>query len=84
VTRQKRDILQESWVYWEIAQEFFEEGFKQGYEEVVKERRQKWVQALQELIMAFVQAHFLELVVLARQQVDTITDPDVLQKLLVR
>jgi flagellar biosynthesis/type III secretory pathway protein FliH len=84
VTERKKDILQESWVYWEIAREFYEEGFKQGYEEAVKERRQRWIQESREAIMAYVQAHFLELVALAKQQVDTITGLDALRKLFPR
>jgi predicted transposase YdaD len=71
-----QDVLRESWVYQEIGQEFLEEGRK----EELQRRRQ----GIHDAIMALVQTHFPELVALARQQINSIPDPDVLQRMLIK
>jgi predicted transposase YdaD len=67
-----QDVLRESWVYQEIGQEFLEE------------ERQRRRQGIHDAIMTLVQTHFPELVALARQQINSITDPDVLQRMLIK
>jgi predicted transposase YdaD len=67
-----QDMLRESWVYQEIGQEFLEE------------ERQRRRQGIHDAIMALVQTHFPELVALVRQQINSITDPDVLQRMLIK
>jgi predicted transposase YdaD len=67
-----QDVLRESWVYQEIGQEFLEEELQR--------RRQ----GIHDAIMTLVQTHFPELVALARQQINSITDPDVLQGMLIK
>lgn len=64
-----QDILRESWVYKEIGQEYFEQGIEQGK---------------RDMLLGFVQKKFPELVALARQQVDRITDPQILQTIFYK
>jgi predicted transposase YdaD len=68
-----QDILRESWVYKEIGQEYFEQGIEQGIE-----------QGKRDMLLGFVQKKFPEVVVLARQQVDRITDPQTLQTIFYK
>ena len=68
-----QDILRESWVYKEIGQEYFEQGIEQGIE-----------QGKRDMLLGFVQKKFPEVVVLARQQVDRITDPQILQTIFYK
>ena len=67
-----QDILRESWVYKEIGQEYFEQGIEQGIE-------QGKLQGQREMLLSFVQKDFPEVAILARQQVDKITDSQILQ-----
>ena len=67
-----QDILRESWVYQEIGQEYFEQGIEKGI-------AQGKLQGQREMLLNFVQKDFPEITVLARQQVDKITDPEILQ-----
>ena len=64
-----QDILRESWVYQEIGQEYFEQGIEQGK---------------RDMLVSFVQKKFPEVTLLARQQVDKITDAQALQILLFK
>ena len=79
-----QDILRESWVYQEIGQEFLEKGFEQGLEQGREEERQRRLQGQHEMLASFVQAHFLEITVLAKQQTDDIKDPELLQNAILR
>jgi predicted transposase YdaD len=72
-----QDILRESWVYKEIGQEYFEQGIEQGIE-------QGKLQGQRELLLSFVQKDFPEVAVLARQQVDKITDSEILQAIVLK
>ena len=71
-----QDILRESWVYKEIGQEYFEQGRE--------EERQEELQRQRQTVLSFVQRHFSELVSLAKQQTDRITEPEVLQTVILR
>ena len=71
-----QDVLRESWVYQEIGQEFFEKG--------QEEERQRRLQGQREIFMSFVQTHFPEITALAQQQADSITDPEVLQNIVIK
>ena len=64
-----QDILRESWVYKEIGQEFLEQGIEQGK---------------RDMLLGFVQKKFPEVMVLARQQIDRIADPQTLQTIFYR
>ncbi len=75
-----QDILRESWVYQEIGQEFLEEGLEKGREE----ERQRRIQGQHEMLASFIQAHFPEILALAKQQTDDIKDPDVLQNVILK
>ena len=71
-----QDILRESWVYKEIGQEYFEQGIEKGIEQGIAQGK---LQGQREMLLNFVQKDFPEITVLARQQVDKITDPEILQ-----
>ncbi len=71
-----QDILKDSWVYQEIGQEFLEKGRE--------EERQRRLEGQREMLMSFVQAHFPEITALAKQQADSITDPEVLQNVIIK
>jgi predicted transposase YdaD len=79
-----QDILRESWVYQEIGQHFLEEGRKEGREEGREEERRRRAEGQRELLMSFVQARFPEIAVLAKQQAERITDPEVLQHVIIK
>ena len=79
-----QDILRESWVYQEIGQEFLEKGLEQGLEQGREEERQRRLQGQHEMLASFVQAHFPEITVLAKQQTDDIKDPEMLQNAILR
>lgn len=66
-----QDMLRKSWVYEEIGQEFLEKGREKGRE-----------QALHETLITYVQARFPRLVVLAKQQTNSITDPTTLNHIM--
>ncbi len=79
-----QDILRESWVYQEIGQEFLEEGLEKGLEKGREEERQRRIQGQHEMLASFIQAHFPEIIALAKQQTDDIKDPDVLQNVILK
>ena len=76
-----QDILRESWVYKEIGQEYFEQGIEQGIEKGIEQGK---LQGLREMLLSFVQKDFPEVMALARQQVDRITDPQTLQTIFYK
>jgi len=82
------DILRESWVYQEIAHEFFTKGYKEGFEKGLQmgreEVRQHWMQRRRELLTSFVQAHFPEILAPGKQQADRIKDPEILQNVIIK
>ena len=61
-----QDILSESWVYQEIAE--------QGREE----ERQQRIREQREMLVRIFQLHFPGLLAMAKQQADSIEDPEVL------
>src|SRR5438270_11037250 len=78
----KGDFLRESWVYQEIGQKFFEEGFEEGFRRELEEsQRVLW---RRQTIMSFLQAKFPEIVALANQQTGCINDPEVLQSVILK
>ncbi len=88
-----QDILRESWVYKEIGQEYFEQGIEQGIEKGIEQGIEKGIeqgieqgklQGQREMLLSFVQKDFPEVAVLARQQVDRITDPETLQAIVLK
>src|SRR5436309_676985 len=64
-----QDILQESWVYQEIGQQFHEEGR---------------IQEQHEMLKSFLQLRFPETLALANQQTNNIKDPAVLRAVLTK
>ena len=76
-----QDMLRESWVYKEIGQEYFEQGIEQGIEKGIEQGK---LQGLREVLLSFVQKDFPEVMALARQQVDRITDPEILQAIVLK
>src|SRR2546423_14591508 len=76
-----QDILRESWVYQEIGQEFREEGLEQGLE---KGREEGRLQEQREMLRDFLQLRFPETIALAKQQTNSIKDPEVLRTVLTK
>ena len=72
-----QDILQESWVYQEIGQEYLERGIEKGKE-------QGKLEGQREVLLSFVQKRFPEAIALAKQQVESITDLEVLRKVFLK
>ena len=87
-----QDILRESWVYHEIGQEYFAQGRQQGIEQGIQEGREQGIeqgieqrlQGQREMLLSFVQRDFPEVLILARQQVNRITDPEILQAVFLK
>jgi len=69
-----QDILSESWVY----QELVEQGVEKGREEGREEERQRRIQDQRAMLLGLIQLRFPELEALAKQQTDSITDPELL------
>jgi hypothetical protein len=67
-----QDILRESWVYQEIAEQSREE------------ERQQELQRQRQAIIGFVQRLFPEITALAEQQTAKITDPEMLQTVILK
>jgi predicted transposase YdaD len=72
-----QDILQESWVYHEIGQQFHEKGFEKGREE-------GRLQEQREMLRDFLQLRFPETLALANRQTSNIKDPEVLRTLITK
>src|SRR3989440_5635218 len=81
-------ILQESWVYHEIGQQFLEKGLEQGLEKGLEKGLAKGLeqgleegrlQGQRQTVMRFLQLRFPEIIALANQQVNSIDDPVGLQ-----
>jgi hypothetical protein len=68
-----QDILQESWVYHEIGQQFHEQGLEEGR-----------LQEQREMLRDFLQLRFPETLALANQQTSNIKDPEVLRTILTK
>jgi hypothetical protein len=54
------------------------------YQEIVEQERQQGLQRQRQTLVGFVQRHFPDLEALAKQQVDGITDPEVLQTVILK
>jgi predicted transposase YdaD len=67
------DILRETPVYQEVLAEGEEKGLEKGK-----------LEAQHELLLDIVQERFPEIASLARRQADTIEDPEVLRRLIVK
>lgn len=79
-----QDILRESWVYQEIGQEYFAQGREQGLEQGFEKGREERLQGQREMLLSFVQRDFPEVLILARQQVNRITDPELVQAVFLK
>ena len=88
-----QDILQESWVYHEIGQQFLEKGLEQGLEKGLEKGLAKGLeqgleegrlQGQRQAIISFLQLRFPEIIALASQQINRIDDPEVLQTVLTK
>jgi predicted transposase YdaD len=73
-----KDILKESWAFQEIAQEAREETRK----EVLEGERQKKLKEERETLLFFIQMHFSALAQLAKDQCETLSDPEQVRELL--
>ena len=91
-----QDLLRDSWLYQEIMQEGYDKGIEQGIEKGIEqgiekgiekgreEEREEWLLRQRQLLMTIIQMHFPNTVSLARQQVDAIKEPEVLQSLIFK
>ncbi|MFL5666850.1 MAG: hypothetical protein ACJ8BW_36700, partial [Ktedonobacteraceae bacterium] len=71
-----RDVLRDTWAYQEIMQEGLQEGRQEGLQQRLKDQRQ--------ILMTIIQAHFPDLVTLAKKQMNEIQDPDMLQQMVLQ
>ena len=76
-----QDILRESWVYQEIGQEYLEKGYEEGIE---KGKEQGKLEGQRAALLSFVQKRFQEAIALAKQQVESITDLEILRKVFLK
>ncbi len=67
-----QDILSESWVYQEIVE--------QGREK----ERQRWISWHREVLIKFVEVSFADLTIEAQQQANSITNLEILHKLILK
>ncbi len=67
--RMFQDILQESWVYKEIGQEYLEQGIERGK---------------RDMLLSYVRKKFPEVAAFAKQQADKITDAQTLEVLFFK
>src|SRR5205085_7440970 len=74
-------ILRESWVYQEIGQEYLEQGIEKGIEKGIEQGK---LEGQREMLLSFVQRHFPEVMVLAKQQIESITDSEILQAMFLK
>ncbi|MFL5692565.1 MAG: Rpn family recombination-promoting nuclease/putative transposase [Ktedonobacteraceae bacterium] len=91
-----RDVLRDTWAYQEIMQEGREEGLQlgiqegrqEGLQEGRQEGRQEGLQQRlkdqRQILMTIIQAHFPDLVTLAKKQMNEIQDPDMLQQMVLQ
>jgi len=91
-----RDVLRDTWAYQEIMQEGREEGLQlgiqEGRQEGLQEGRQEGLQeGLQQrlkdqrqILMTIMQAHFPDLISLAKKQINEVQDPDILQHIVLQ
>ncbi|HTD20919.1 MAG TPA: hypothetical protein VK667_15455 [Ktedonobacteraceae bacterium] len=71
-----RNILHDTWAYQEIMQE--------GRQEGVLEERQQRLKDQRQMLIAIVQLHFPQMASLAQEHVEGITDPEVLQGMVLQ
>jgi predicted transposase YdaD len=80
-----RELLKDNWFLREIRdeaeKEAREEGLRQGHEEGL---RQGHEEGLRQTLLLYVERRFVELVPLAKQQAELITDSEEIQNLMVR
>jgi predicted transposase YdaD len=87
-----RDVLRDTWAYQEIMQEGREEGLKlgiqegrqEGRQEGVLEERQQRLRDQRQMLMTVVGLHFPQIASLAQEQAESITDPEVLQAMVLQ
>jgi predicted transposase YdaD len=83
-----KDIIEESWVYQEILQKGVEKGLQQGVQQGLQQGVQQGLQETlrrqRQAILGLLQKRFPELVDLTQKQLNSVTDPDALQDLVVK
>jgi predicted transposase YdaD len=83
-----RDILHDTWAYQEIMQEGRQEGLQlglqEGRQEGVLEERQQRLKDQRQMLMTIVRLHFPQMASLAQEHAEGITDPEVLQGMVLQ
>src|SRR5260221_504937 len=83
-----RDVLRDTWAYQEIMQEGREEGLQlgiqEGRQEGLQEGLQQRLKDQRQILMTIMQAHFPDLVSLAKKQMNEVQDPDMLQQMVLQ
>ena len=93
--RMFQDIIRDTEIYQYIMHEGLEQGLEQGIkqgreqgleqgrEQGIKQEKQEALQRLRQMLIAFVQARYIELVPFATEQAEQINNVDVLNKLIL-
>lgn len=77
-----KDILKESWALKELAQEMTQEARKEAREEAIEEERKKKLREEIETLLFFIQMHFPTLAQIAKDQCETLSNPEQVRELL--
>ncbi|MBV9231531.1 MAG: hypothetical protein JOZ18_19640 [Chloroflexi bacterium] len=81
------NIIEESWVYQEILQKGLEKGIQQGVQQGIQQgaeqERQETLRRQRQKILVLVQKRFPEALERAQKAITNLTDPDVLEDLLL-
>src|SRR5947209_3107661 len=87
-----RDVLRDTWAYQEIMQEGLQEGLQEGRQEGRQEGLQEGLQAerkqrlndQRQILMTIMQARFAQLAPRAKKHAESVTEPEVLQKVVLQ
>ncbi len=81
------DILEDSWVYQEILHKGLEQGigkgFEQGMGKGIQHEREQEARRLRRALYTIIQKRFPDLMQIARDQIESTTQPETLQELIV-
>ena len=79
-----QNVLRDAWAYQEILQEGREEGLQQGRQEGLQQALQQRLEDQRQVLITFIQKHFPNLTSLAKKRAKAITDPEMLQSVVLK